>query len=40
VATRILSEPVWLATRDDDPAIRELTASSDAVDLAHFSTHD
>jgi len=40
VATRILSEPVWLATRDDDPAITGLAASSDAVDLAHFATHD
>ena len=40
VATRILSEPVWLATRDDDPALRELTSSSAAVELAHFATHD
>ena len=40
VATRILSEPVWLATRDDDPATGRLAASFDAVDLADFATHD
>jgi len=40
VATRILSEPVWLATRHDDPAIKESTAYSGAVDLAQFAAHD
>jgi len=40
VASRILSEPVWLATREDDPAIAGLATSCDAVDLAHFATHD
>jgi len=40
VATRILSEPVWLATRDDDPAIRRSAASSGALDLARFAAHD
>jgi DNA-binding transcriptional LysR family regulator len=40
VATPILSEPVWLATRHDDPAIKESTAYSGAVDLAQFATHD
>jgi DNA-binding transcriptional LysR family regulator len=39
MATRILSEPVWLATRHDDPAIKR-SASSDAVDLAQFAAHD
>ncbi len=39
IATRILSEPVWLATRHDDPAIKQ-SASSDAVDLAQFAAHD
>lgn len=39
MATRILSEPVWLATRHDDPAIKR-AASSDAVDLAQFAAHD
>jgi DNA-binding transcriptional LysR family regulator len=40
VATRILSEPVWLATRHDDPAIKRPAGPSTAVDLAQFAAHD
>lgn len=40
VATRILSEPVWLATRHDEPAVKLSDTSSDAIDLAQFAAHD
>jgi DNA-binding transcriptional LysR family regulator len=40
VATRILSEPVWLATRHDDPAIKGPAGPTGAVDLAQFASHN
>jgi DNA-binding transcriptional LysR family regulator len=40
-ATRIASEPVWLAVRDDDPAITDGGAPADGpVDLRDFAGHD